>query len=537
MPFGPPAPCWLWWLPVLFLAGAIPQNFSGEAFYDFQFPYRDSFLESSRVFFLERVRSRLMHGVVISAVYDIVGFNPPAIYLSIFLMIIATAVIIAFSLKRFIHSPWVAALLVFALAWLPLNITDLMALKKAHHVFAWFLFWLAVLLFQRWVVNKRLPWLFGATFSFICSVLAYEATIGLFPIAVFLSVHYIKDPKDWLNKLALTAWISMLAAFAFLNLEAIKPFSGVETMYSGSLFDASQILQTAATLLPQFPDAIFSGALFGEMSSTPLLLPISQIISIGILVLLFLILWTAVSREKRGRAGKPETLALCVAGAWLALFTYAPFLLAGQPPDSDSLRGFAFGMFLIALGGALFLQQPRGRAWRSSAILAAVCGFWIMAGGLAYAQGVKTARQQDLILRNFVISLKAQVPDVAYGTQFVFVNASLGRTGCIGALNMLYDHNELQCIHLLDGDTQETYTRLPDGLLETGGRLKREYFIILTFDQLGNVTLIDEFGPENYPDLPITWESTETLRTDFRLILPQAEGKNLDFYNYIVSHR
>jgi hypothetical protein len=90
------------------VSGFIEQNISGEGFYDFQYPYRNSFSESWKVFFTERIRSRLMHGVFISAVYQIFGFDPPMFYLMAFLLIIGAAVFLVLSLRSFLKSPWMA---------------------------------------------------------------------------------------------------------------------------------------------------------------------------------------------------------------------------------------------------------------------------------------------------------------------------------------------------------------------------------------------------------------------------------------------
>lgn len=525
-----------------YLFGYIQQNLSGEAFFDFQYPYRLPFAESWKVFFLERIRSRLMHGVFISALYSLVGFNPPAIYLGIFLLIIATAAVIVFTLKDFIRSPWVASLLVIALTWLPLNITDLMSLKKAHHALAWFAFWLAAYLFQRWIAKKQIGWLLAATLAFLASILAYEATIALLPVAVFLSLPYLKDWKDLAAKIALVLWISFLAALVFLDLEKVKPYTGIESFYSSNLFDAGGLIQNLLALIPQWPAALWSGVLFGEAGLSPLALLLSRLIIIGLLALaLFIIIWNAIRDPQRSRARSKwlssPTFALTLAALWLAAATYLPFMAAGQPPDGDSLRGAAFGLILLTLAGSLWLAQL-GKPRLGQTLLIGVCLFWITVGGFSYNQGIQRSAAEDAILKNFVISLKEQVPDVSGRTAFVFVNASLGRTGCIGALNMLYDTGGLHCIHLLDNDSQETYTRESGGLREDGGRLFADNLIILTFDEQGFVTVLPEISHTGYPLLPVTWQVDEPIRTNFDLIYswPFTFGKNYAFYNYMLTH-
>ena len=97
----------------------------------------------------------------------------------------------------------------------------------------------------------------------------------------------------------------------------------------------------------------------------------------------------------------------------------------------------------------------------------------------------------------------------------------------------------LHCIHLLEGDTQEAYTRVDDGLLEDRGRLFPERFVILTFDKQGVITILDRLGPNNYPGVPVTWESLDPLLTDYSVIFPTASSyqRNFDFYNYVMAQR
>ncbi|HSS97083.1 MAG TPA: hypothetical protein VLK33_08635, partial [Terriglobales bacterium] len=79
----------------LYIFRAIGQNLSGEAYYDFQYPYLNSLGTSWKLFFLDRIRSRLMHGVFISILYNVFGYNPSVFYLVIFCMVGLIAVLIA----------------------------------------------------------------------------------------------------------------------------------------------------------------------------------------------------------------------------------------------------------------------------------------------------------------------------------------------------------------------------------------------------------------------------------------------------------
>jgi hypothetical protein len=511
---------------VLYFAKVFPQNLSGEGLYDFQFPYSDTFWDSWREFFIGRVRSRLMHGVFISAIYSITGYNPPAIYLSLWLFIVATATLIALTLRPYVRSGWVAVLLLIAFTWLPLNINDLVLSKKAHHILAWFLFWLAIFLFQRWVVGKRLGNLLGAALAFLGSILGYEVAAALLPVAVLFSLPYIKTRADFANKLGMALWISALAGLALINLEAIKPYGSLQETYTNAASPTSAVTNYLGGF-PQIFTGMWDGYLLGEfLASDVIVWAVRLAILLGFGAAAYAT-WRFVQNRKKGALVLP----LVLAGAWLVLFNYAPFALAGQPPDGDSLRGAAFALILFGLAGASALKPRLGFA-----LVALICVTWTGIGLFAYQHQLSTSRDQDAVLRQFVISLKQQVPEVLEGTEFIFVNSGFGRTGCIGLLSMLYDREQLHCIHLLDGDREEMYVRNDDGLLEVGGRTHGERFIILLVAADGSAVLINEISAESLPLVAITWQSDEPLQMDFSLIQPLIFERNTAFYDYLTSH-
>jgi hypothetical protein len=255
-----------------------------------------------------------------------------------------------------------------------------------------------------------------------------------------------------------------------------------------------------------------------------------------VLAMAFIVVILAVwllSRKKNNRT-KIIQAPLLLSGLWLTVAAYVPYIVAGQSPDSDSMRGAAFGVVLILLAGTNWIASVAKNVI-ANVIILGTCVFWIGSALIAYADGIASSRQEDLVLQNVVITLKEQVPDVAEQTNFVFINSGLGRTGCIGFVNMLYDRSNLHCIHLLSGDAQEGYTRTEDGLVEEDGRLWPDRFIILTFDDQGLVTVLDQLDQDDYENLPVTWEAKSPLVTNRSLIYPVSTdlGRNFDLFNYI----
>jgi len=513
-----------------YLTGFVKQNISGEAFYDFQYPYLFPFSESWKIFFLDRIQSRLMHGVFVSALFHVFGFNPPVYYLIGLILVICTATLITLVLRSFIKLPWISVLLVATFTWLPLNIPDLMVLKKLHHALAWFAFWLAVFLWQKWFEKKRIFSLLAAALAFLASILSYEVAIALFPVAVFITLPKLKDVRDFIGYLGMSIWITFLSGLAFLNLEGVKRFSRVESLSAIGGWDLGYLVNSSLSLLSKLPAAIWNSGLRENPSG------IQDAVGKTILVITVIGLFGVIRQFFRKKNRIQEKFSLVLTGLWLGVAAYLPFILAGQAPDSDSLRGAAFGTVFIVLAATSWIVE-QGKKVLGNLFLTGICLFWICTGFIYYAQGVMSSKQEDLILQNVVVTLKKQVPDVAEGTNFIFVNSGVGRTGCIGFVNMLYDRSKLHCIHLLSGDTQESYTRTDAGLVETGGRLWPERFIIVTFDDQGRVTVLDQLDQDDFEILPVTWESIKPLVTNRSLIYPDvtSSGRNFDFYNYMME--
>lgn len=516
---------------VFYLVGFIKQNLTGEAFYDFQYPYLHPFSESWKIFFFDRIQSRLLHGVLVSTLYSLFGFNPPAYYLAGLLFVIATAVLVALILRPYIRSRWMAAVLVVALTWLPLNIPDLMVLKKLHHAFAWFAFWLAVYLWQKWVKDGRLMFLAAAALSFLASILSYEVAVALFPVAVFVSIPKMSRLSRAMGNLGICIWITLLSGLAFLNLERLKEFSRLETVSAQGGWNFGNILSNSISLLPKLPIAIWDSGLLEMPNGIELW--ISKLVLALALVLAVIVFWQSARKDPSERTTTMQ-MPLVLAGLWLIVATYLPFMIAGQAPDSDGMRGAAFGFVFIVLAGRNWLVG-RGMRLVGNVMFLSSCLFWTFSGLSAYTKGIAASRQDDIVLENVIITLKELVPDVSEGTNFIFVNSGLGRTGCIGFVNMLYDRSQLHCIHLLSGDTQESYTRTQDGLIEKGGRLWPNHFVIVTFDDQGKVTLLDQLDQNDFENLPIFWQSTIPLETNLGLIFPAntSLARNFNFYKYM----
>lgn len=501
------------------------RNISGEAFYDFQFPYRFPLNQAWKVFFLERIRSRLMHGVFITILYNLVGYNPPAIYLALYILVIATSALIVFNLRRYLSQPWQAGLLTAVFALLPIALPELIELKKAHHVLAWFAFWLAVSFLSIWMRTDRKRWLLAGTLAFLASVLAYEATVALLPIAVLLALPRLKDFKDMWRKIGVILFITLCTALAFLRLEDLKPYTGIGQAYPG-YSDPNATVSKAFSAVPKLLAAIWNGQLFGvaaagwmQIAGTVLLL--ACVLSATYAV--YLAFHRRPGRQASFRSLQQPAVVLTLAALYLTLATYLPFMLAGQAPDTDSLRGAGIGLVLLAIAGMQGLVAAGRERW-GVLLFAALAGFLLGAGLFGFRVADRKTAIDDVKLNRFIYTLRQEIPGVRGGANFVFVNSGVGRTGCIGLMNMLYGRDNLHCIHLFDDDVQERYVRVEPGLQEVGDRLFDSGFILLTMAPDGSAIVLDQITQKDFPNLPITWLSNSPLLPDESYILRPASA-------------
>jgi hypothetical protein len=523
----------------LYISGYINQNLAGESFYDFHYPDRFGLLASIKVFFLNRIRSRLGHGIFVSIMYELLGYNPPAFFLVIQFLVIGTATFIALAIKDFVKDSRLLALLVVSLTLLPLNIHYIVFLKNAHHVMSWFTFWASTYVFITWSRTKLTKWLFVSALLFIASVLTYEVSVALLPVAFFLGLQYFEKPKQLLRPFLAVVAVTGLAVLLFFVVEYVKPGGNINNFYGD--IGATKKLLGVLSIPSNAAVGVWNDGLFGLfVSPTPLISSAAKLFVLGALLVSIFAFFRAIPKE-RGKIYQalftPPAI-LLMAGLWLAVFGALPHHFANQGIEADSLRGAAFGLFFFAAAAYWWIRQT-GRVVLASVFFASLSLFWIGIGSSSYIQAHQDRVVLEKVIANFVFSLKQEVPYVKENTTFIYVNASLGRTGCIGMMNMLYSRDKLQCIHLMDKDAPDSYARLPGMLKEDSGREYEEDFIILTFDEEGYATIIDQLSPTAYPTAPIQWIDDTPILTNTSRIMQAADPDSRPslFFDYMLQAR
>lgn len=515
----------------LLISNNVPKQVSGEAFYDFHYADRYPWSSSWIEYYFQRVRARPMAAVYFSGLYELTGYNPPLLYLASMLLVSGTALCLGYFIRRLKIPLWIIGLCVVALALLPLNITSLFALKKAHHIFAWFALSLALIFFYQWIRTKQNAWLILGTLSYLAGVHAYEATLLLLPAAGLLGREHIKTRKDFWRILLTLVGITVIGIVSIFLIEYVKSGRSVMNFYGDSGME--QWLIRFRFVFIEFPIGVWNGGLFSLFySPPPWVNVIAQVFLLITLVVVLAGLFLTLRRNKSH--GNFDAINLTLAGLWLSFAGYLPFTLANQPPDNDGLGGAGIGLMFLAIAATLNLSHW-GLKRIAQIFLVGFTLFWIASGMASYSAALQTAAETDHRITNFVVTLKDQVPAVREGTEFIFVQAGLGRTGCIGAMNMIFAREKLHCLHFFDNDTQETYTRNADSLVDDRGREYELSFIILTMDGDGNAMVLDQITEDQFPLLPITWVSGEPITTDYSLILPDPSEEEYRTAIYIYS--
>ncbi len=522
---------------LLLFAKLLPGHLTGEAFFDFSFPYLHSWKDSITHFFFERDRGRFLHGILVTGLYAGFGYNPPVFYLASHILVILAAVALGLLIAEYTKNPWLAVLVTLAACLMPLALQDMLSLKKLHHALAWALFWWSCFFFVEWGRRGIWPWLLG-TLLFPLSVLSYEAVAMLFPIAFLLSLPHIKSRKDFWLKMLAAFIINLVGVLAFWQLEQLKPVGGADVFYTGGVSELIERLARLPGIFELVARAIGQGGLLS------IYIPLNPWLIAFVAFFLLAVLLAALAAFV-GKLGPPRTWGLAtlqrpqiflfLSAFWLSFAAYVPFMLAGQLPDNDSLRGAASAVFFLAIAALVGLNSGHNLSRTITAFLI----FWLIVGSVGYTIALDASIKQSDQVNNYIISLKRLVPAIKEDAVIVHFNAGLSRSGCAGLQNMIFNRRTIRCVHLIEGDTEESFARVEGWLEEpkTGGRYELD-IIILTFDETGEVRLIDEISPEDYPDLPIIWEIREPLRTVHDIIYPEdyESGLRSQIYDYALEY-
>lgn len=511
---------------LLYVSGFFRKNVVGELLYDFQYADRYPWTESWKVYYFDRVLPRFMLGVSLTFLYEIVGFNPPIMYLISFFLHLTTVAIIIVSIKDLIPRPWLVGLLTITFAFLPLLISNAMTLQVFDTLYAFS----AILLFKQYIRTEQIGFLLGAAFFQIVAALTSEQTLLALPLAILISLPYIKSIRNLASKTICCLVICFSGLVATVFTEGVL---GGGSRIIGFLHgDYGSTHGQNSVGFSEFISTIWNNGLAGYLHIPDLIFSFIYKIIILVSVLAALIaLVRGLSRK--GLVSADPKVSLALSGIYLGFVFWLPYALAGLNRPVDALLGMAVGVIFISLAGYFTLTEILNEQF-SNLIFVLICIFWITAGATEYTSSISLYSVREFRMAEFVTTLKDQVPNVKENTTFVFVNAGFSRTGDIGLLKILYERLNIRTIHLFDNDTEETYTWQNGMLLEDSGRTYESDFIIVTFGNDGEAQLISEFKKDDFPLLPITWLSREPISTNRSRIIKRDDKEQTQFYMYQI---
>ncbi len=494
----------------LALSGHFRPIIRGEALYDISYPMLFSFWDGIVEFFRERVQARLLHGVLISVLEGFFGFAPPYFYFTAASLTVLSAALLSQILKKYIEPGWQSVLIVLTLSLLPSVSPWLSDLGKLHHALAWALFWLSCLLLQNWVKQGNPWWLIGSFVFFLASFLSYEATAFLLPVGILLSSQYMKTNKQFFYSLIVS--IAMTGLVYLSSLLIYKAFGVMpqRTTTMGLFEILASPLNSIAAVFTFFSNRSLAGSLPYSRAATQTGLAL-------VILLMGYGLTICLTKFKTRINDISEDFWLSISAFWLIFATYLPFYFVGQRFGSDPFVGMGYSTVLLLLAVAWHLRIAKNKT-AGKFILGLMLIMISISGVLALQYRMDRSKGDDARFITFINSLHQQIPSVKENSTFVLVNENWGRTACLGYMNILYSRKNLSCIHLLANSQEETYVRTQAGLIENTGRLFDPDFILLQVNENGEVILLEALSPEDYPLLPIDWDSPVPLTTNLERI-------------------
>lgn len=507
------------------VTGVTRNYFDSEEFYVLHNASNQPHLTAWKYFFIEN--GRLIEGIYWTYLYKIFGYNPLVEHsFSLFILLIASILAtacfleiwpsknkpLAYLLAFLFFTNWISAKAVFRLSYDNTNISLVF-------------FFTAGLLLQQWAKTQKTRWLAPSFLSFLLSLLTYENAAFLFPALLMLAWPLMPPAKSGEMRRRV---LKMLAFAGLSGLLLLLP----RFLYSftwrqeTATFEISQvgsyILKAARTIYSRFGQ-FFRVSTLNKMTDT------------GIWFIIGASAYTALTQR---RANNPEQhqdklqwnciLAACI---WFLIFGPLPYIILNYRPIPRVFSSAVFGLFPLIL---LVLQRAR-----QPAVSAIACVFLLFFAGLGFnvlSSEAITFREGEARLNIFFRGMKDAIPHVRPHTLFLFVNGPpMGIAGCGPSLEMLYGQTDIKCgsVRMGDPDIECPAIRYQEGIEVGCGSYTGQNWILMSVTE--NVpSILDQLGPNDF-DLPITWESSEPLLTDFGKIVVRDLPQPTDFYLHLIQ--
>lgn len=508
-----------------FFSGRIADFFLGEEYYVIgnaaSFPH----IEAWWRYFLSN--GRLVEGIYWTYLYELIDFHPAIIRLFSFGLLFLDALLAAIAISNVWPKKGNGARIAFVLLILcffnpyALNYATRLSSDNARISIA--IFWLAVIVLQKWVRSGYRPiYLVGALTLQTIGLFTYENIMFLFPAAVLLCLPLITaHDLTANNKRILKRMARLFAASMFLFL---IPFAVYFTLANtpGVYFShyAADVGSPAMERFVTFVATLWQNVLhLGDidMVNTGLigtLLYALVITAVGILIIVHY--RTNRNMSVNNWQGWLGYTSLFLASVWILVFSLAPYSFAGIQ---------SYRVYVTATMGIpvllLLLYYLIPKPWRM--VAAGLAVVWIVIANIEFELKTKQISTSEATYNNYLLQVYELVPDVRPRTWFVFIDFSLGSSGCGPSPSILYEKPDLLCGRLSTRDPFYMAERHAGDLLNivnTGGWIRDGNILLFGLDENGRVVLIPQITISD--PVYITWLSIEPIKTDFRRIVTDS---------------
>jgi hypothetical protein len=518
------------------LGGVIQHYFNGEEFFVFHYANNLPHIEAWQRYFYEN--GRLIETLYWTYLYKAFGYNPLLEHALSFVQLLLLALVAS----RCFFNAWpekarsksLPYLLVFLLLFNWVSISLAFKLSTDNGRISLIFFFLAGLWLQRWAVSQRGRWLALSLVFFLLSVLTYENAALLFPALLLLAWPLLPAAK----KPAVRGRAAQFAALAI--------GSGMLLLIPYWLYGYIARTHLRPVALPAMAGDIGDFPLRALGSGPAVYLHFGQFGNFGVpplnilmgAALLGILAWATrwivrIHRETQlNLADRTRWTCIYLASLWFMLFGPLPYVLLGYGIDSRVYSSAIFGVFPLILMG-YETAKPRLVRLATIVLIVLFAGF-----GLLEMMNRSIQLNQGEAAHNiFYRGLKEVVPFVKPRTVFVFLDYPLSNSGCGPSLEMLYDQTDLDCAFFSSSDYEYHAIRHATEIeANRGGFLRNQNWILIAVDENNVPYIVPELNPGDY-DLIITWESADSIQTDYTKIVTENLPPASQFYRNLLQRQ
>lgn len=516
-------------------------GFQGDDWWQFSWPYWHSFPNS--IWEYAKASRRPIEGLYTVLAFESFGLNRVFYTLSALSLSAGACLLMGTCLRRAFpgQESLMALSVLFAFLLTPVSNLIYMFHTDNSRISLLF-FWASVWAFQRWgSCSKSWQGLILPVLVYLLAAFTYENTTFLIfsvPLLVWpIHVRHRSNVNGLNFLLRLCGGIA--AGFAFFVGVRFAVFSGGAVGHSSLVPPAGLIWSYLSNL------ALYCLAPFTNPSSDKMAWVWGGAAALIAALLLFREAKSEPSTKETPGCLEQSSLYIAVLGMCILVLGMLPYLMAGYEPSlgfTSQSRIYSSGSFGLAILLALAFSTSNNRLLLTAKKIVAVIMIAVMAGFLAGLRNnwLEAAAKRDKLYD----SLLAQVPNVASGTTFLFLDLQsylpkrgIGRAvvaqgvdGLDEFIKILYHNKNVDAYFLypaakVSDDTEGRKASVsPDGLVARGSAVRPPIPLgsLLIFKRLGDELVLIEKLSSDDKGVAIEWHGVSQVRSNRELILPDS---------------